>query len=70
MIEFVKTTDQDLRNHFVKHLAFGTIDSYQWILIVAAHCERHTLQIREIMASGSFPRNNMLFSKTINSVLF
>jgi hypothetical protein len=58
MIAFVKTTDQNLRNHFGKHLAFGTIDAYQWILIVAAHCERHTLQSTKLSLGVLFQKNN------------
>jgi hypothetical protein len=33
------------------HPAFGTLNVYQWIELLAAHEARHTLQIREIASS-------------------
>jgi hypothetical protein len=55
-IEYMKTTQDDMRNHCMPHPAFGMMDSYQWMLLVAAHTKRHTLQIEEVKASPGFPQ--------------
>ena len=55
-IEYMKTTQDDMRNHCTPHPAFGMLDSYQWMLLVAAHSKRHTLQIEELKASPGFPQ--------------
>jgi hypothetical protein len=56
-IEFVQTTNEDLRDHFMPHPALGPLDDYQWILLIAAHSRRHTLQIEEVKADPGFPKN-------------
>lgn len=56
LIEYVKTTDTDLRNH-VASLPMGTYDSYQMILFIAAHSNRHTQQMEEVKADPNFPKN-------------
>ncbi len=35
--------------------AYESMDGYQWILAVAAHTERHTKQMLEVMADARFP---------------
>ena len=55
-IDFVKTTQEDLRNRFWQHPATGVIDLYQAITLMSAHLERHTLQIAEIKAQVDFPK--------------
>lgn len=47
-INYVKNTNDDLRNHFWKHALTGTIDLYQTLLLMCAHLERHTEQIELI----------------------
>lgn len=49
-IEYVKSTNDDLRNHFWKHPLTGIIDLYQTLLLMSAHLERHTEQIDRIKA--------------------
>lgn len=56
LIEYVKTTNDDLRNH-VATLPMGSFDSYQMILFIAAHSNRHTKQIDEVKADPNFPKN-------------
>jgi hypothetical protein len=58
-IEFLKTTQDDLRDHFADHPvpAIGTLDGYQWILFISGHERRHTLQILEVKADPNFPKN-------------
>lgn len=50
-IHYVDTTQDDLRDHFLQHPAMGILDGYQWILLMSAHTERHTAQIKEVLAS-------------------
>jgi DinB superfamily len=54
-IQYLKTTTEDLRNH-VAQLPFGYIDCYQLCLMIAAHSNRHTQQLREVMANPGFPK--------------
>lgn len=54
-IKYVKTTSDDLRNHFFD-FPFGKIDAYQVILFMSGHTARHTAQIQEIMANSAFPK--------------
>jgi len=55
-IEFVSTTQEDLREHFMDHPVFKTLDTYQWILLTSAHMRRHTAQILEVKADANFPK--------------
>jgi hypothetical protein len=62
LIEFLETTP-GLREHAVEAPplkgvskgSYGLMDGYQWILAAAAHAERHTKQILEVMAHANFP---------------
>jgi hypothetical protein len=54
-LEFVKTTQQDLRGHVLKGAA-GEMDGYQWLLYLSGHTRRHLAQIKEVMASPGFPK--------------
>jgi len=56
LTDFVATTSDDMRDHVVT-LAFGSFDSYQMILFIAAHSNRHTQQIEEVKADPNFPKN-------------
>jgi hypothetical protein len=47
-LAFVRETSESLRDRFSPHPFAGVIDGYQWILFLAAHCDRHTAQIEEI----------------------
>jgi DinB family protein len=49
-------TDVDLHTYFAPHPVFGELDCYQWILILAAHSDRHRAQAEEVMAAPGFPR--------------
>lgn len=53
-IEFINTTEDDLRNHYGK-LPFATIDGLQIILFMSGHTERHVKQMEEVMAHEDFP---------------
>jgi len=56
-MDYVRTTNDDLRDHFYDHQAFGTLDGYQWLLLISAHSARHTEQIEEVKADPNFPKN-------------
>ena len=53
---YVKTTQEDLRAHIAPHPVFKELDAYQWLLLLAGHSERHTLQILEVKADPQFPK--------------
>ena len=55
-IDYIKTTQDDMRNHCAPHPAFGMLDTYQWMLLLAGHSKRHTLQIEEVKTSPGFPK--------------
>src|SRR5690242_17417883 len=54
-IKYMKSTTEDLRNHVVT-MPFGSIDSYQFCLFIAAHNNRHRQQIEEVKADPKFPK--------------
>jgi hypothetical protein len=54
-VRFSAVTQADLRNHFFPHPLLGLLDSYQWLLLVSAHCERHVRQMEEVKADPGFP---------------
>jgi hypothetical protein len=56
LIEFVKLTNEALRDHVVTFPP-GSFDSYQMVLFIAAHSYRHTQQIEEVKADPNFPKN-------------
>ncbi|WP_153800478.1 DinB family protein [Foetidibacter luteolus] len=56
LMNFTKTTTADLRSHYLD-FPFGKIDAYQGLLFIAAHSERHTLQIEEVKANPAFPKS-------------
>jgi hypothetical protein len=53
LMQYIKTTDDDLRSHIVERQGS---DAYQWALLISAHEQRHILQIREIKRHPNFPR--------------
>jgi uncharacterized damage-inducible protein DinB len=56
-MDYIKTTSDDLRDHFYDHPALGTLDGYQWMLLISAHSARHTAQIEEVKADPNFPKD-------------
>lgn len=55
IVRYVQTVTDDLRTHYFRHIALGWLDTYQAILLVASHGERHRKQIEEVKASPGFP---------------
>jgi tellurite resistance protein len=54
--DFLKKT-ADLRAHAIDSPMGQKLDGYEWVLLIAAHSERHTKQINEVKADPSFPKN-------------
>jgi hypothetical protein len=55
-LEIARSSTQDLRSHFAPHPFFGALDTYQWLLFVSAHSDRHTQQIEEVKAQSGYPK--------------
>jgi uncharacterized damage-inducible protein DinB len=55
-IAYVRDTQDDLRGHFFDHPVLKTMDTYQWILLISAHSQRHTAQLNEVKANANFPK--------------
>jgi hypothetical protein len=53
--QFLKTTT-GLRDH-VMDGPVGKMDGFEFVLFIAAHCERHTRQIKEVKVDPNFPKN-------------
>ncbi len=53
ILEYARTTDDDLRAHLFTDWG---VDSYQGILGISTHSQRHILQIREIKAQPGYPK--------------
>ena len=56
-LDYVRSGQDDLRHHYGTHPTMGSMDAYDWILMLAAHTERHTAQIKEIKADPNFPKS-------------
>ena len=52
--EFLKSTT-GLRDHVLES-PMGKLDAYEFVLLIAAHSERHTKQINEVKADPNFPK--------------
>jgi hypothetical protein len=46
-LDFVRSTRDPLRHHFAPLDDLGLLDGYQWLLLMAAHTNRHVEQIKE-----------------------
>lgn len=53
LLDYARTTTDDLRAHYV---ARQGCDAYQWALLISTHEQRHILQIRQIKATGGYPK--------------
>ena len=51
----IQGVTENMRTHFVRHPAFGWIDTYQALLVLALHPVRHLKQIDEVKADAGFP---------------
>lgn len=53
--EYLKSAT-GLRAH-VADSPLGKLDGYEWVLLIAAHSERHTKQMLEVKADPNFPKS-------------
>jgi hypothetical protein len=53
MTQFAKETQEDVRG---RQLQGGSMDVYQWMLMISTHSQRHILQIREVKAHAGYPK--------------
>lgn len=56
IIEAVKVTTDDLRNHVMVNPNMPPMDAYQFLLMIANHSARHTQQIEEIKTDPNYPK--------------
>ncbi len=54
-LTLIENATENLRTHFARHPAFGWIDTYQALLVLALHPVRHIKQIDEVKTSAGFP---------------
>lgn len=54
-IDFTGATQVNLREYFFEHFALKQLDAYQWMLLIAAHAERHAAQINEVKTHPDYP---------------
>src|SRR5438132_3494838 len=52
--DFLKSATR-LRDH-VTDSPMGKLDGYEFVLLIAAHSERHTKQVKEVKADPNFPK--------------
>lgn len=52
---YVKTTNDSLKDHVVPHPLFGDLTAYQWLVMIPAHANRHVDQLDEVKALKDFP---------------
>lgn len=55
-IDYIEKTNDDLRDHFAAGPTGQQLDGYRWFLLMSAHTERHTNQIKEVQADPGFPK--------------
>ncbi|WP_298740069.1 DinB family protein [uncultured Chitinophaga sp.] len=56
IIDYVKNTNDDVRNHVADMPMGSPMDAYQILILVATHSNRHTQQIQEVKADAAFPQ--------------
>lgn len=56
-IDYLRTTQDDLKDHLIQTPFLGTLDCYDMLIFIAGHSERHTLQVEEVMANPNFPKH-------------
>ncbi len=54
LINYMKHTQDDLRNHFAT-TPMGLLDTYQLLIFLSGHTKRHTMQIAALKAMPGFP---------------
>lgn len=55
-LNYVRTTDDNMRDHFFKSPVGGDMDAVQWMIFLCGHTERHVAQIQEVKQSPNYPK--------------
>jgi DinB superfamily len=55
VIVYAGTTGDALRTRLFPHMVFGPLDGFQWLIFLAAHCDRHRVQMEEVKTSTRYP---------------
>jgi hypothetical protein len=55
-LQYVRTTQDPLREHGVSATPAGVTTAYQLVLMLSGHTERHTAQLLEVKASAGYPK--------------
>ena len=55
-IEYLKANKADLRATFIQ-TPMGALDSYQGLLFLTGHSDRHLAQLKEVKADSKYPKN-------------
>jgi hypothetical protein len=55
-IEWVRTTQADLRGHGTANPSLHFLDAYGYCILLAAHSARHTAQMEEVKSAPGYPR--------------
>ena len=55
-IDYIRTTRDDLRDHFSSQLIGAELDGVQGFLMLSGHTERHVAQIEEVKQSPGYPK--------------
>jgi uncharacterized damage-inducible protein DinB len=56
VLDYIRSTQDDLRHHVSQNPAGGVLDGYQWILVLSANTERQVGLIQDTKADSSFPK--------------
>jgi uncharacterized damage-inducible protein DinB len=56
ILGYVRTTQDELRGHYLAGPREMMYDSYRFLLLMSAHTERHVEQIKEVKASEKYPK--------------
>jgi DinB superfamily len=52
---YVATTNDSLKDHIAPHPLFGELTTYQWLVMIPAHANRHVDQLEEVKIVEDFP---------------
>ena len=55
-IDWVRTTQADLRGHGTANPMFGYLDAYEYLIMLPAHSARHTAQMEEVKSAPGYPK--------------
>ena len=56
-LDYIRSTQDDLRTHFFKGPGGGDMDAVQWMMLLAGHTERHVKQIQEVKQNPNYPKS-------------